>query len=66
MNPNVRLDDQFDMEQKQQVDTANEPVDPTSDAEFMDTGVLHDEGYKTCTDPACQKKHPHPEEESDG
>lgn len=50
------------MGQKQPVDTANEPVDPTSDSEFMDTGVLHDEGYKPCTDAACKREHPHGEE----
>lgn len=51
------------MEQKQQVDTANEPVDPTSDSEFMDTGVLHDEAYKPCKDPDCKREHPHSAEE---
>jgi hypothetical protein len=31
------------MEQEQHVDVAKEPVDLTDDADFMDTGVLHEE-----------------------
>lgn len=58
------------MEQDQQkgpVDVAREPVDRNDDAEFMDTGVLHDEricvecgddlateGYSMCSE--CLEK----------
>lgn len=39
-------------------DTANEPVDPTDDGNFMDTGVLHE----PCVDGSCELTHPHPQE----
>lgn len=55
------------MNQEQKQDIAREPVDRTSDAEFMDTGVLHEEriciecgndlasqGYVKCPD--CLKQ----------
>lgn len=51
------------MEQDEKIDIAKEPVDRNSDADFMDTGVLHQEricsecgndlacqGYNMCSD----------------
>lgn len=34
------------MDDKRGIDTANEPVNPTDDGEFMDTGVLHEKAEK--------------------
>ena len=57
----------MEQERKGPVDVAREPVDLNSDAEFMDTGVLHEEricvecgddlaaeGYRMCTE--CLEK----------
>lgn len=38
---------------EKRIDTANEPVDSTDDAGFMDTGVLH----PTACGSACDRKH---------
>jgi hypothetical protein len=55
------------MDKNQPVDVASEPVDLENDADYMDTGVLHEErvcsecgknkaakGYALCSD--CQEK----------
>lgn len=39
-------------QEKEPVDVANEPVDRNDDAEFMDTGVLHED--RPCT--SCGEK----------
>lgn len=46
----------MELDQEQGVDVAREPVDLNTDAEFMDTGVLHEKRVcAECGDKAAQK-----------